>query len=312
VTEALLQVRELSRSFGSLKAVDRVSFDVMPGQVVGFIGPNGSGKTTTMRVIATLDIPDSGDVLIGGDSVLDAPRRARDRIGFMSDRFEPFAFLDVAQYLDFFARAQGLRGQARLTRVEELAELCGLTGFLTRPTTGLSKGMAQRLHLAKTLIHDPQLLVLDEPANGLDPRARIELRELLAQLAAQGKSILISSHILTELAESCDSIVVIERGRLVVSGAIDSIAARMQDAGTIVVRVLGDPLAARTFFAAQASVRDLSLDDHVLSLRIDGDDDTAADLLAAAIGAGLRITEFTRRSADLEQIFLSATRGELQ
>ncbi len=312
MTDTILEVRGLVRNFGKLRAVDDVSFTVGRGQIFGFIGPNGAGKTTTMRILATLDLPDAGDAVVDGCSVLVEPRRARERIGFMPDRFEPYANLDVTQYLDFFARAYGLRGRERLARLRSVSAFCGLDEFARRPSTGLSKGMGQRLHLAKTMLHDPALLVLDEPANGLDPRARIEFRALLAELAASGKSVLISSHILAELSETCHGVVVIERGKLVVTGAISDIAKQVKQDERILVRVLGDVGAAERFFAAQPLVREVVPVDGRLELVFEGDDEHAADMLGRAIATGLRVVEYVARTVDLEEIFMRATQGRLQ
>ena len=308
----MLEVRNLSRSYGRVRAVDDLSFAMARGQITGFVGPNGAGKTTTMRIAATLDIPDEGDVLIDGISVLVEPRRARQRIGYMSDQFHPYANLDVLQYLDFFARAQGLRGRRRLQTVRTVASFCGLLDFADRPATGLSKGMGQRLHLAKTLLHDPQLLILDEPAAGLDPRARIEFRALLKELSAAGKTILISSHILPELGETCDSVVVLEKGKRVVSGTIAEIQRSVQHEQAVLLRVLGDTEAARRFLATQPGVGDVAVDGERLRFAYRGGDEEIADLLARAVTAGLRVTEFGRIEADLEDIFLQTTKGNLQ
>lgn len=308
----LLEVRNLSRSYGKVAAVRDLSFLMERGQVTGFVGPNGAGKTTTMRIVATLDIPDSGDALLDGVSVLVEPRAVRMRIGYMSDQFHPYPNLDVMQYLDFFARAYGLRGRQRLHTVRQVASFCGLQSFHDRPATGLSKGMGQRLHLAKTLLHDPLLLILDEPASGLDPRARIEFRALLKELAAAGKSILISSHILPELGETCDSVVVIEKGRHVVSGSIADIQKSVQHDQAVAMRVLGDGEVVQRFLLTQPGVGDVVVDDQRLRFHYTGDEAALAELLARAIGHGLRIVEFARTEADLEDIFLKTTKGNLQ
>ena len=312
MTDTLLEVRGLTRSFGRVRAVDEVSFAMERGKIYGFIGPNGAGKTTTMRILATLELPDAGDAFIDGLSVLVEPRKVRDRVGFMSDRFEPYANLDVMQFLDFFARAYGLRGAQRIRAVRSVAGFCGLDDFTDRPATGLSKGMGQRLHLAKTLLHDPALLILDEPASGLDPRARIEFRALIRELAAAGKGILISSHILAELSETCDGVIVIEQGRLVVSGTIGDIARQVRRDHHIVARVLGDVGAAERFFLVQPQVHDVLVTEGRLTFVFRGDDEAAADLLARAVGEGVRIVEFVAQGANLEEIFMSATRGRLQ
>jgi ABC-2 type transport system ATP-binding protein len=308
----LLEVRSLSRRYGKVQAVHDLSFAMQHGRITGFVGPNGAGKTTTMRIAATLDVPDDGDVLVSGVSVLVEPREVRMRIGYMADQFHPYPNLDVPQYLDFFARAYGLRGKKRLDTVRSVASFCGLQGFQDRPATGLSKGMGQRLHLAKTLLHDPQLLILDEPASGLDPRARIEFRALLKELAAAGKGILISSHILPELGETCDSVVVVERGRRVVSGTIAEIQQSVRAEQAVRLRVLRDVEAVQRFLLTQPAVGDVQLDGDRLRFAFAGDDEAAAGLLQRAVAAGFAVVEFARDEADLEDIFLKSTRGNLQ
>jgi len=308
----LLEVRSLSRRYGKVQAVDDLSFAVGHGRITGFVGPNGAGKTTTMRIAATLDVPDGGDVLVDGVSVLVEPREVRMRIGYMADQFHPYPNLDVPQYLDFFARAYGLRGKRRLQTVRSVASFCGLLGFGDRPATGLSKGMGQRLHLAKTLLHDPQLLILDEPASGLDPRARIEFRALLKELAAAGKGILISSHILPELGETCDSVVVIEKGRRVVAGTIAEIQQSVRAEQAVSMRVLREVEPAQRFLLLQPGVGDVRLDGDRLRFAFAGDDAAAADLLQRAIAGGIAVVEFARDEADLEDIFLQSTKGNVQ
>jgi ABC-2 type transport system ATP-binding protein len=282
------------------------------GDIYGFIGPNGAGKTTTMRILATLDLPDSGDAIVDGLSVLVEPRRVRHRVGFMADQFLAYPNLDVMQFLDFFARAYGLRGRNRLQTVRSVASFCGLLEFKERPVTGLSKGMGQRLHLAKTLLHDPILLILDEPASGLDPRARIEFRELLKELAAAGKTILISSHILSELGEMCDGVLVIERGKMVVSGDIGDIAKAMRDHHAMELIVAADLAAAERFLLTQPLVNNVLQNGVAVRFEFTGTDDEQAELLQRIVQAGLRPTEFRRMAAGLEEIFLRTTAGRLQ
>ncbi|MEX0886170.1 MAG: ABC transporter ATP-binding protein, partial [Phycisphaeraceae bacterium] len=209
-----ISVTKLTRRFGQTVAVDDLSFRFGGGQIFGFVGPNGAGKTTTMRILATLDEPTTGDACIDDISVVEDPEQARRLIGFMPDSEPTHRDVTVHEYLDFFARAYGLRGARRSDTVERVESFTNLGGIREKALRALSKGMKQRVSLARALVHDPPLLVMDEPAAGLDPRARVELRELLKVLAEQGKAILISSHILTELAEICDGAVIIERGRL--------------------------------------------------------------------------------------------------
>ena len=210
------------------------------------------------------------------------------------------------------ARAYGLRGRDRLHTVASVADFCGLNDFADRPTTGLSKGMGQRLHLAKTLLHDPGLLVLDEPAAGLDPRARVEFRDLLRELAASGKGILISSHLLSELSESCDGVVVIEQGRLVVTGAIGDIAKSVRAHNAMLMKLQGDVAPAERFLLTQPHVHEVQAAEGQLAFDFDGDEDQLVDLLARAVGEGLRISEFQHVEASLEEIFLRTTEGKLQ
>ncbi|MEK7414559.1 MAG: ABC transporter ATP-binding protein, partial [Planctomycetota bacterium] len=230
---ALVEVRQLYRRFGIgsgvVDAVRDVSFSFEASDIMGFIGPNGAGKSTTMRILATLDLPSSGDCVVNGMSTVDDADRVRRQIGFMPDHFEPFPDATVAEYVDFFARAYGLNGKPRVAAVESVMSFCQLDGIAQKPATSLSKGMKQRLSLARCLVHDPQVLILDEPSAGLDPRARIEFRDLLRALARQGKGILISSHILAELEELCTAVAIIERGRLVAAGSVAQVrSAAMQ------------------------------------------------------------------------------------
>ena len=308
----LLEVRGLTRSYGAVKAVKDLSFAMEAGQIAGFVGPNGAGKTTTMRIVATLDVPDAGDAIVGGVSVLEYPRRVRMKIGYMSDQFHPYPNLDVLQYLDFFARAYGLSGRRRMHTVRSVASFCGLDGFSGRLATGLSKGMGQRLHLAKTLLHDPDLLILDEPASGLDPRARIEFRALLKELASAGKGILISSHILTELGEMCDSVVVIERGMLEQAGTIESMRQAVRLEHPVQMRVTERADDTHKFLLTQPYVGEVTVEGLIVRFDFSGDDAALASLLHKLVVADLPVVEFMRLEAGLEDIFLRSTRGALQ
>ena len=312
MASSLLEVRGISRSFGTVKAVSDLSFGLDRGQVFGFVGPNGAGKTTTMRILSSLDLPDSGDAFVDGRSVLVEPREVRRCVGFMADLFVPYANLDVLQTLDFAARAQGLRGRARIRAVRSVAAFCGLSEFSDRPSTGLSKGMGQRLHLARTLLHDPSLLILDEPTAGLDPHARIEFRDLLSALAAAGKGILISSHILSELSESCDGVVVVERGKKIVAGDIEEIARQLAPNRVVLVRVAGAIESALEFFLVQPRVSGATVSGSQVRFEIEGDDEALADVVSKAVAAGLRVCEVKVEKADLEEIFLRTTKGRLQ
>lgn len=309
----LLEIQDLGRQFGNLWAVQGLSFSMERGKIYGFIGPNGSGKTTTMRIVATLDVPTTGDAYVNGVSVLREPREVRKHVGFMSDQFPPYLNLNVLEYLDFFARAYGLTGQERIDTVRSIAHFCGLRSFVDRPVTGLSKGMGQRVHLAKTLLHDPDLLVLDEPANGLDPRARIEFRDLLKELAVAGKGILISSHILSELSEICHGVLVLEQGRMVVSGDVAHIAQNAQPHRPIEVRVLDQAETAARWLQNQPHVQNLSTDGLRIKFDFGSDDAALAQLLRLMLHASpVPVVDFRQRETNLEEIFMHTTKGKLQ
>ena len=224
--DVTIRLHNVSRVFGSTKAVDRLSFSVRRGEVFGFIGPNGAGKTTSMRILSTLELPTEGNAWVDGFSVVDDPDRVRKRLGWMPDGFGTYSFVNCEEYLDFFARSYGLKANDRRNALKRVMSFTQLDGMANKPIRGLSKGMKQRLCLGRTLIHDPSVLILDEPAAGLDPRARIELREMITALAADGKTLLVSSHILTELAEMVDRVGIIEQGQLLAVGTVDEILNR--------------------------------------------------------------------------------------
>ncbi|MEX1025209.1 MAG: ABC transporter ATP-binding protein [Planctomycetota bacterium] len=313
MTNAILEVRDLVRTFGSFNAVDRVSFRVERGEVAGFIGPNGAGKTTTMRIAATLDLPDGGDVFIDGESVVARAREVRRRLGFMPDAYGAYSATTVHDYLDFFARAYGLSREERRETIRRLVDFVQLGDLLEKDTSELSKGMRQRLCLAKTLLHDPDLMILDEPASGLDPRARIELRELVKALAGMGKAILISSHILSELGEMCDSIIVIERGVVLAQGRVDELSRGLrQRTQLLYVKSFGPLEALERALLEEAGVQATNAEEAGLVVRFSGDEQGRAALLARLVTRGVPITEFRSDAVGLEDVFLDVTRGRVQ
>ena len=308
-----LEIRGLTRRFGSFTAVDGIDFAVQPGEICGFIGPNGAGKTTTMRICATLDLPDRGDVYVSGRSILEDPRRVRKKLGFMPDAYGAYTNLTVADYLDFFARAYRLRGRKREETIARLVEFTSLGDLLAKETTALSKGMKQRLCLAKTLLHDPDLLILDEPAAGLDPRARIELRELVKALGAMGKAILISSHILTELGEMCDTVVVIEEGKIRAAESLRDVTARVRrDRKRVFVRALADPETLEKALLEEPQVASPREELGGVVFEFAGDERELARLVASLVNRGLQPVEVTPESVGLEDVFLSLTEGRVQ
>lgn len=309
----MIELRHLHRFFGPTRAVDDVSFEVHAGQVFGYIGPNGAGKTTSMRILATLDLPTAGDAFVDGFSVVNDPDRVRRRLGFMPDYFNTYSNINVVEYLDFFARAYNLRGDQRRGAVADVMEFTGLDVLAEKPIDGLSKGMKQRLCLGRALIHDPAVLVLDEPAAGLDPRARIELRLMIRKLADRGKAVLISSHILTELAEMCDTVGIIERGNLVAVGSVAEIQRQIQTVHrTVEVRVLDGQDRLAAWLADHPDVSQVVTENSLLRFVHAGTEADEADLLKAIILADFRVTAFGSRQQSLEDVFLEVTRGLVQ
>src|SRR3981189_479628 len=218
----MIETRDLTKMYGELYALDRLNLTLDQGDVYGFIGPNGAGKTTTMRILATLLNPTWGEATVCGYSIYNGAKEIRRAIGYMPDFFGVYDDMKVIEYLEFFAAAYRIKGPARKKICEEVLELVDLTYKRDALVTSLSRGMTQRLGLARVLLHDPKVLLLDEPASGLDPRARIEIRELLKELKKMGKTILISSHILPELADLCNKVGIIERGELIFAGTVDA------------------------------------------------------------------------------------------
>ena len=308
----VLNVRGLTRRFGRLTAVDDLSFQVNPGEICGFIGPNGAGKTTTLRICATLDLPDEGDVFIAGHSVLDSPREARAALGFMPDAVEMEPNTPVRDWLDFYARAVGLVGARRREMIDQVVSFTGLGTLMDKECAVLSKGNAQRLLLARTMLHDPALLLLDEPAAGLDPRARVELRELVKALAAMGKAVLLSSHILTELAEMCHSVVILEQGKLVASGLVSSLLDRVSVGHAVFLRCLAPFEEVERRLVELPGVAGVRPERGGVVVSLDGGEEAAANLLGELVRIGLKPVEFTPQSAGLEDAFLRLTEGRLQ
>ncbi len=312
--EPLVQVRDLDRKFAQVHAVKGISFDILPGQVVGFIGANGAGKTTTMRMMATLERPSAGSIRIAGHLVHREPQAVRQVIGWMPDNYGTYANMNVFEYLDFFARAYGLRSAARRARVEEILDFADLAPLADRPVNKLSKGMGQRLCFGRMLLPDPQFLILDEPAAGLDPKARIEFKNLVAILAKQGKTLFISSHILSELGEMCDTLLFIDAGRIVYHGASEHLRRghhHHQATGLHVVDInlVGGPDALAEWVSLRPGLKILDRRRDGARLEIAASDDSElAGVLKQMIHDGLPVIEFHRVERKLEDAFVDMVR----
>ncbi len=307
-----IELRRLHRFFGKTKAVRDISFTVKRGQVFGYIGPNGAGKTTSMRILATLDLPSYGEAFVDGFSVINDPEIVRHRLGYMPDAFGAYRDVNCWEYLDFFARAYGLIGRERMRRLRWVLDFTRTQGMAEKPIRGLSKGMKQRLCLGRALIHDPSVLILDEPAAGLDPRARIELRRMIGDLSDRGKTILVSSHILTELAEMCDSVGIIEQGQLLATGSVDEIQRERQQQRELILRVLDQGDAAEAFLRQRDDTNHVVRDGQLIRLEFSGDLNDQTALVREMVIAGYPLAEVTARSKSLEDVFLQVTEGLVQ
>jgi len=313
---AIVRTEGLVKRYDRTLAVAGIDLAIEQGEIFGLVGPNGAGKTTTLRMLATLLQPSAGDAEIDGWSVTRNPDQVRRVLGFMPDVFGVYDDMKVWEYLDFFARCYGLPAAGRRRMIADLLELVDLVPRRDDYVQTLSRGMEQRLCLAHALVHDPKVLLLDEPASGLDPRARVELRELLRELRALGKTILISSHILPELEELCTSVAIVDQGKVLAQGRVADIERRLRFGSVLRVRLLveGEALeAARDRLADDQDVASATiLDDGTIELGFRGDDAASARLLAESVAAGLPIVSFARAASDLEELFLQVTAPDRQ
>lgn len=307
-----IEVNNLHRNFGSLKAVDGVSFKIEPGNVVGFVGANGAGKTTTMRILATLDYPTRGTIKIGGIDVVQYPAKVRSKIGWMPDSFGTYQHMTVVEYLDFFARALGFQKTERAERIADVMDFTDLHALSSRLINTLSKGMGQRLCLGRALIHDPDVLILDEPAAGLDPKARVELKHLIRILAEEGKTVLISSHILSELAEMCDSLLFINEGRIIHQGTAESLKQNGNGATIIKVEIHGDTGKLDEWAQMSPNVKLLETLKGGVRIEVDSiEPEIISGVLRRMVNDGLPVVGFHREERKLEDAFIDIL-GEIE
>jgi len=314
MSDIAIKVDNLRRSFGKLKAVDGVTFEIPKGSVCGFVGANGAGKTTTMRMLATLDYPSSGTIEVAGYNVIDYPEKVRNLLGWMPDHFGNYKHMSVLEYIDFYARAYGFSGKEREERVREVMEFTDLISISDMLSNKLSKGMTQRLCLGRTLLHDPEVLILDEPAAGLDPKARVELKHLIRILAEEGKTIFISSHILTELGEMCDSLLFLNKGRIVHHGDANSLKRRTaSDQGAIFnVHFLNELAEVKNWIETSPYVTLVEAMREGAKISINSqDDEQISEVLHSMFKGGLKVTEFHREQQNLEDAFIDML-GELE
>jgi len=306
-----IETRNLTRYYGKVTAVADLNLQVSVGALFGLIGPNGAGKTTTLRMLAGLLEPSTGTILLNGQEVNHNWPELRKKIGYMPDFFGVYEDMLVWEYLDFFARCYDLPTTRRRQVTDELLELVDLTEKREAYVQTLSRGMRQRLCLAHALVHDPQILLLDEPASGLDPRARVEMRELLRELGAMGKTILVSSHILSELAELCDSVGIIEKGRMVTSGPLAEISRYAQQGRSLRLKTITPLDEVKTRLSNLTGVGQVREANDSLDVEFLGDDEAVANLLSTLVSQGVKVVSFVEETSNLEEIFLRLTKGEV-
>jgi ABC-2 type transport system ATP-binding protein len=305
----MIKVESLVKVYGKVRALDGLSFSVPERSIFGFVGPNGAGKTTTLKILATLLLPDSGRAWIAGSEVSGEPEKVKKNLGYMPDFFGVYSNLKADEYLEFYAQACGVPAARAKPVAKDLLELMDLSHKAGEFVDALSRGQRQRLCLARALVHDPPVLLLDEPASGLDPRARIEMRELLRELSTMGKTILISSHILSELAELCTDIGIIDQGRLVTSGAVDDIMQQLRFGRTLRVRVMTDGGRAADLLRQCAGVSRVSWTEKSVNAAFDGGESEMHFALKALVDGGIRVVSFGEEKNSLEEVFMQVTAG---
>ena len=312
----MLRIDKLSKSYGTFPALKELSLEIPDGALHGFVGPNGAGKTTTMRILATLMKPTSGTAYVDGTDLVKDGQKARTLVGYMPDFFGVYDSLKCREYLDFYARCYRIGAEDRKRMTARLLDLVQLQDKENEYVDALSRGMKQRLCLARSLIHDPKLLILDEPASGMDPRARAEMKGILRTLREMGKTVLISSHILPELSEMCDSLTILDHGQLVFSGTVEQLADRMNGNAPLEIRLPDSGGEAAVEQAVQC-LREapfvteiLRPEPALLRIRLDGDQEACSAVLRELVLRGVPVTDFHRAPMNLEKVFMEVTQDD--
>lgn len=303
----MVRIRNLRKSYGNYQALRGLTMEIAPGELFGFVGPNGAGKTTTMKIIAGLMRADSGEVMVANRLLSGNTNQIREKIGYVPDFFGVYDDLRIQEYLEFFASLYGMDGREARRRTEQLLEMLGMTQWRDEMVDSMSRGMKQKLCVARALVNNPDLLILDEPASGMEPRYRMQLKELLQELCADGKTILISSHNLNELAEMCTSIGVISKGRLVMQGDVPTLLRRQQEENPYILQCLSFPEEAVQLLKSDPHVKNIASSGTSISFPYDGTQQEAAALLSALVACGAQIISFYREEGSLEKMFLDVT-----
>ena len=311
----VVEIHELTRKFGEFTALDGLSLTLNKGNILGFIGPNGAGKTTTIRILVGLSRPTSGWAKIAGADCTREAQKVRRLVGYMPDKFGAYDNMRVTEYLDFFGAAFGIGRAARQKRIEEVLEITNATWMKDRYVESLSHGMQQRIGIARTLLHDPEVLILDEPANGLDPQARIEMRSILLRLAEEGRTLIVTSHILPELARICDRIAIVAGGQLKAVGTLEEVTRDLSQRRTMEVQLLDSGRIDAVSELISGSLPEdaevmPSQTESVVRFRSSAPEDQLAAVLRSLVTAGEPVSQFREVVGDLEEVFMSVTQGD--
>lgn len=306
----MLKIHDLYKNYGKFTALDGLNLEISKGELFGFVGPNGAGKTTTMRIVSGLLEADSGEIFVDDINAICDYQALKKKIGYMPDFFGVYDNLKTMEYMEFYASVYGIVGMEAKKLCYDLLELVNLADKCDNYVDGLSRGMKQRLCLARSLVHNPELLILDEPASGLDPRARVEMKEILKNLSSMGKTILISSHILPELAEMCTSIGIIEHGKMVVKGTVDEIMNTMTSSNPLVIKTLKGQEHAIRVLKENPMVENISIKEDSISFGFHGGKEKEAELLTLLIGNQVSVCSYAREEGNLESLFMQLTEAE--
>lgn len=307
----MLEIKNLHKAYGKFKAVDNLNIHISRGDIFGFVGPNGAGKTTTMKIISGLLAADYGQILLEDKNILSQNFLLKEKIGYMPDFFGVYDNLTAIEYLEFYSLAYGIDEKEAVNRCHELLEMVNLSDKADEYVDSLSRGMKQRLCLARTLVHNPEILILDEPASGMDPRTRHELKNILKNLKELGKTIIISSHILTELSEMCNTVGIIEKGRCLIQGNINDILNKVDESNPLTLTVLGEVNSAIAVLKENRYVKSLAVDQNSIMIVFVGRKQEEAALLKQLIDKGVPVLSYKREQSDLESLFLQITnKGE--
>lgn len=306
----MLSIKNLNKSYGRFQAVTDMNLEVPEGEIFGFVGPNGAGKTTTMKIMCGLLRATSGEITLDNVDVMKHSKKIKEKIGYMPDFFGVYDDLKVSEYLEFYASIYNIKGAARKKIIDDLLELVDLGHKREAYVDSLSRGMKQRLCLARSLVHNPRILVLDEPASGMDPRARVEMKEILRNLKGMGKTIIISSHILPELAELCTSIGIIDKGRMVISGSVSEIMQQVYSRKVIRIKVRDKVEAAATLLSEYPFVDKLVSGEDTIQAGFDGDEEDMSRVLRELVTRGIPVVSFAQLDGNLEDVFMRVTKGD--